>query len=300
MEQEAAERMWARSVNRHQVCYTEMLSDGDSAAFREVVALNPYPGIIVEKLECINHAHKRMGTALRELNSQGKLGGKGAGKLTAKKCKSLQNYYRGAILNNQKSIDGMKAAIWAGLLHSMSSDENPMHTRCSLSWCWYRKAEEDGDIPDSHTQHTQNFLTREVGQKLIPVYHRMLSDSLLQRMQHGGTQNANECLNSVIWARCQKTVFVGKSRIEAAAGMAIATFNEGACAMLGAMERLWLQSTVITVDAMRDTDLLRISKAEAITSSAVKRRRKSLSTAKKLKRHQQGLGEGLTYGAGMA
>ncbi|KAJ8389226.1 hypothetical protein AAFF_G00122460 [Aldrovandia affinis] len=162
MEQEAAKRMWARSVNRHQVRYTEMLSDGDSAAFREVVALNPYPGIIVEKLECINHTHKRMGTALRKLSSQGKLGGKGVGKLTSKKCKSLQNYYRGAILNNQKSIDGMKAAIWAGLLHSMSSDENPMHTRCSPSWCWYRKAEENGDIPDSHTQHTQNFLTREI------------------------------------------------------------------------------------------------------------------------------------------
>lgn len=28
------------------------------------------------------------------------------------------------------------------------------------------------------------------------LYHRMSSDSLLQRMQHWGTQNANECLNS--------------------------------------------------------------------------------------------------------
>ncbi|KAL1276305.1 hypothetical protein QQF64_035928 [Cirrhinus molitorella] len=40
MEQEAAKRMWARSVSCHQVRYTEMLSDGDSAAFKEVVALN--------------------------------------------------------------------------------------------------------------------------------------------------------------------------------------------------------------------------------------------------------------------
>ncbi|KAF3837907.1 hypothetical protein F7725_009675 [Dissostichus mawsoni] len=100
MEQESAKRMWASSVNRHQVRYTEMLSDGDSAAFREVVALNPYPGHEVVKLECINHAHKRMDTALRKISSQKKLGGKGVGKLTAKKCKTLQNYYRGAILNN--------------------------------------------------------------------------------------------------------------------------------------------------------------------------------------------------------
>ncbi|KAF3856788.1 hypothetical protein F7725_017511, partial [Dissostichus mawsoni] len=168
MEQESAKRMWARSVNRHQVRYTEMLSDGDSAAFREVVALNPYPGHEVVKLECINHAHKRMGTAFRKLSSQGKLGGKGVGKLTAKKCKTLQNYYRGAILNNQGSIDQMKAEIWAGLLHGMSTDDSPLHTRCNPSWCWYRKAEDNGETPGSHKLHSANFLKREVGQKLIP------------------------------------------------------------------------------------------------------------------------------------
>ena len=298
MEQESAKRMWARSVNRHQVRYTEMLSDGDSAAFREVVALNPYPGHDIVKLECINHAHKRMGTALRKLSAQGKLGGKGLGKLTAKKCKSLQNYYRGAIINNQGSVDGMKAAIWASLLHCMSTDDNPLHTRCNPSWCWYRKAEENGESPGSHKQHAGNYLTREVGKQLIPVYHRMSSDSLLQRMQHGGTQNANECLNSVIWARCPKTVFVGKSRVEAAASMAISTFNEGASAMLNVMERLWLQSTVVTVNAMRETDRFRISKAEVYTTS-MKHRRKCLSTAKKVKRHQQERDEGPTYEAGM-
>lgn len=67
-----------------------MLSDGDSTAFRQVVALNTYPGHEITKLECINHAHKRMGTALRKLSAQSKLGGRGAGKLTAAKCKSLQ------------------------------------------------------------------------------------------------------------------------------------------------------------------------------------------------------------------
>ena len=90
-----------------------------------MVALNPYPGHVIVKLECINHAHKPMGTALRKLSAQAKLGGKGVGKLTASKCKMLQNYYRGAILNNQGSIDGMKAAIWASLLHCISTDDNP-------------------------------------------------------------------------------------------------------------------------------------------------------------------------------
>ena len=53
---------------------------------------------------------------------------------------------------------------------------------------------------------------------------------------------------------------VGKSRVEAAASMAISTFNEGASAILTVMERLWLQITVFTVDVMRETDMLRMSK----------------------------------------
>ena len=105
--------------------------------------------------------------------------------------------------------------------------------------------------------------------------------------------------NSVIWARCPKTVFVGKSRVEAAASMAISTFNEGASAMLAVMEKLRLQSTAVTVSAMREHYLLRISKAEAVTSASLKYRSKSLSTAKKVKRHQQEMQEGPTYGAGM-
>ena len=142
-------------------------------------------------------------------------------------------------------------------------------------------------------------MSKDVGQKLLPVYHRMSSDSLLQRMQHGGTQNANECLNSVMWARCPKTVFVGRSRVEAAASMAISTFNEGASAMLAVIGKLWLESTVVTITTIKETDMLRIAKADTIQSESVKRRRKTLSTAKKVARHQQERGEGPTYGAGM-
>ena len=105
-----------------------------------MVDLNPYPEHEIVKLECINNAHKRMGTVLRKCSKEGKLGGKG--KLTAKKFDNLQNDYRGAILDNQGSLDQMKNAIWAGLLHTMSTDDNPMHTRCSAYWCWFRKAED--------------------------------------------------------------------------------------------------------------------------------------------------------------
>lgn len=50
----------------------------------------------------------------------------------------------------------------------------------------------------------------------------------------------------------------------------------------GVMERLWLQSTCITVNAMSEADMLRVTKAEAITSYSAKRRRKTMTIAKKM------------------
>lgn len=81
--------------------------------------------------------------------------------------------------------------------------------------------------------------------------------------------------------------------------MATATFNEGASDMLAVMDKLWLQCTVITVNTCSYTDMVRLSKANIFQSTRVKRRRQSVSTAKKVKRHRQEIEEGPTYGAGM-
>lgn len=95
MEQTAASIKWGRSLRKYNFRYTEMLSDGDSAAYATVRDEKPYGDTVVDKLECLNHAHKRMGTALRKLAKEERLGGKGVGRLTEKKCDDLQNYYWG-------------------------------------------------------------------------------------------------------------------------------------------------------------------------------------------------------------
>jgi hypothetical protein len=115
-----------------------MVADGDSQAFNAVNGL-VYP---VTKLECINHAHKRMGTALRTLTKKEGLGGRGLGKLTKAKCLSLQKYYRGAIVNNLKTgVDAMRSGIWATFFHCISTDDEPHHDRCPdgpNSWCFFQ------------------------------------------------------------------------------------------------------------------------------------------------------------------
>ena len=83
MEVEAAKHLWAWSVQTNGLMYTGMLGDGDSKAYQAVVEVEPYgPDVEIIREECVNHAHKRMGTALLKLSREKKLGGCGRGRLT--------------------------------------------------------------------------------------------------------------------------------------------------------------------------------------------------------------------------
>lgn len=92
MEVAGALEVFKNSVRRN-VKYAKYLDDGDSKGFEIVKAAKPYrDGVWIEKLECIGHIKKRMGTRLRELKRKTKgikladgkvLGGKN--RLTPKK-----------------------------------------------------------------------------------------------------------------------------------------------------------------------------------------------------------------------
>ena len=92
MEAEAARRIWCRSVETHAFRYAYILSDGDSSTSAALTRLQPYgPDHPVKKLDCMNHAEKRMGTSLRKTAKLGKLGGHG--RLIKMKAADLQMYY---------------------------------------------------------------------------------------------------------------------------------------------------------------------------------------------------------------
>lgn len=70
-----------------------------------------------------------MGARLHKVKKDTKkLGGKG--KLTAKLIDELSVYYGLAIRRNKDSMNNMKKAIWATLLHKSSTDKNPQHDNC--------------------------------------------------------------------------------------------------------------------------------------------------------------------------
>ncbi|GFT83683.1 uncharacterized protein TNCV_2826111 [Trichonephila clavipes] len=124
--------------------------DGDSKAFTSIVENKVYGDhCSVEKLECIGHVMKRMGTRLRRLKTkmrgQKLSDGKplcGRNRLTEEEIDRLQAYYGLAIRRNLSSVKDMQQAIWAIFLHKLSTDEKPQHGFCpsdSDTWCKFKK-----------------------------------------------------------------------------------------------------------------------------------------------------------------
>lgn len=87
MEVAGAKAICLRSETKLGVRYVKYLGDGDSKGFQSVLEAKPYGDeVVIEKLECVGHIQKRLGTRLRNLKknmkgvdlSDGKpLGGKG-------------------------------------------------------------------------------------------------------------------------------------------------------------------------------------------------------------------------------
>ncbi|GFT10543.1 uncharacterized protein TNCV_1943011 [Trichonephila clavipes] len=110
MEVEGALRIFNRSEVLHNLRYTQYLGDGDSKAYKAVLESKPYKDVNIEKLECVGHVEKRMGTRLRALKL--KLKGKkledkkslgGRNRLTDAEIDKLQRYY--GLITKLKVLD---------------------------------------------------------------------------------------------------------------------------------------------------------------------------------------------------
>ena len=60
---------WRHLVLKKCLRYTNYIGDGDSKSYNDILQANPYEGIRVNKLECMRHIQKRVGTRLRKLKS---------------------------------------------------------------------------------------------------------------------------------------------------------------------------------------------------------------------------------------
>ncbi|GFW15752.1 uncharacterized protein TNCV_3582501 [Trichonephila clavipes] len=201
MEMEAALTLWKRSTSLG-FRYITVLSDGDS-----------------------------LRSTVKDCRAQGiSLGGKAHGSLKEATIKKLTTYYQKAILRNKGDVNAMKTAIYATLLHSISTDAKPQHSKCPAgenSWCFYQSAIANGEKPNNHKLNVGTPINEKFLTKILPIYQRLASNELLERCIRCGTQNANESLHSMIWAKCPKEIFVNKRRVKRAVTEAVCEYNKG-------------------------------------------------------------------------
>lgn len=133
-----------------------------------------------------------------------------------------------------------------------------------------------------------------------PIFRDLADTNLLKKCLHGRTQNPNECVNSVIWNRLPKTVFVGLSTLQLGLYDAVSTFNQGNITKCKVLQVLVSNVGCRTVDAMLRNDLQRLRYSEISEKKLTQRARQGRRGAKR--RLQDELEEdedNPSYGAGM-
>ena len=314
MEMEGAKVLWNRSLDLHNFRYRWMVSDGDSKAHS--VVEDTYEGIKVEKLDCVGHVQKRMGKHLMNLKAttKGKLSdGKtigGRGRLTEEKIKQIQRYYGLAIRQNTVSspnptdkdvaisVYAMKKNTIAILHHSVQSkDLKKQHRFCPPgpdSWCKWQQDQALGT-----SMYKGDDCLPEVFLELLKPTFLTLSDSkLLERCVRGATQNNNESINSLVWARCPKHKNHGVKVVCAAAASAVCHFRSGASSREKVMQRLGIPAGDLTKRSLLLKDKKRLRKSDREKCHKNKRRRQAEQTRKTRKEEALREAEGVTYEAG--
>lgn len=265
MEVLAGLTLFQRSLEKHGLRYTTMLSDGDSRTYLALLESNVYGYIKIEKEDCVNHVEKRMGTSLRTAigNHRGSrsesLGGKG--KLTADLVTKLTSYYGWALKSHKGDVEATHNAVMATYHHITSNDSEANHSLCPTgpdSWCRQNAAAAKGEPAPKHRHH----LPPHVCQALLPIYERLADKKLLQRCQRGKTQNSNESLHSLIWSLAPKHRHASLLAIEAAVAEAVMRFNAGNLqTSSGILSELTLNPGLCNARRMAEKDRLRAAES---------------------------------------
>ena len=158
--------------------------------------------------ECLrNLRQSQKGKKLNDFKL-GQISLSGKGNLTDKPINFFQNYYSMAIQQNVDNLYNMQKSVRAVLFHSSDiEDENIRHQFCprtKTSWCLWQS---DKLTNLSKYQKKLSF-PLAIHKVLILIFKDLSNQDLLKKCLHGQTQNNNESLNSVIWKRCPKDIYV--------------------------------------------------------------------------------------------
>ena len=129
----------------------------------------------------------------------------------------------------------MKKSIAAVFYHCCDANTpEQRHQFCPKTedtWCKYQRDINDG----TNTYNNKPGIHNKLKELLKPAFMTLSSDELLAKCLHGKTQNNNESINNVIWKRCPKDIYVGKTSLSMGVASACIGFNGGASGILDVM-----------------------------------------------------------------
>ena len=234
----------------------------------------------------------------------------GKGRLSEAKIKKIQKYYGLAIRQNtlkkpnpkQREVEvavySMKKNIIAILHHCTESrDPAKQHRFCpkgETSWCKWQQ-----DVASGTSTFKKNDCLPEVFCELLRPTFTTLSDSnLLERCVRGATQNRNESINSMVWARCPKNKHHGIKVVRCAVASAVCHFHSGASSRLRIMDRLSISGGKFTKMSSAKKDKRRVKKADRQATEKEKKHRQAIKQIKVMREEALREAEGVTYEAG--
>ncbi|GFV33804.1 uncharacterized protein TNCV_2145101 [Trichonephila clavipes] len=298
MEVDGMLRIFNRSEKLHNLKYSNYIGDGDSKTFNALSENKPYgDDYLIQKIECVGHVQKRMGTRLRKLIlvcsknklSDGKtIGGKG--RLTDSLIDKLAHYYGNAIRCNSTSVKEMRKAIWAVWGHSCSTDDEPMHWLFPTNpntWCKYiYNAAINNNLQNYKHKSSVVKAVRDV---IKPVFADLSHPALLKKCLGGKTQNPNESLNSLIWKFCPKTIGSRLQIAEIAANLETSVFNDENQILITIFEKFGLKinRNFCVPLAERDNRRIFTSRQRLLESSFEARRAKKIKKSKEIELFQE-------------
>ena len=149
----------------------------------------------------------------------------------------------------------------------------PPPVSCTM---WNRNKEKIYQASHTVAEETMTRAAKHVLKAIKPVFEKLSDDDLLRKCARGGTQNANESLHNMIWTRCPKTVFVGRTRLE----IAVSVFNEGERSRLKVFQLLGLKCGNNMVEMMQSVDRKRVTSAISQSTKTAKQQRRKKRVSK--------------------
>ena len=188
MESKGANNIFTNSLQKYNLRYADYIGDGDTESYKKVTDTKPYGDFIPQKLECVGHVQKRLGTRLRKLRNEKKPEKLSDGKkisrkgsLTDKIINKMQNYYGMVIRQNPRRLFDMKKGIGAVLWHcSDITDPEARHQFCPKnihSWCKYQSDK----ITGMSTYKPSTSLPVTIKREIQKIFQDLSSDELLSR-----------------------------------------------------------------------------------------------------------------------